>query len=76
MKATWLSASPANTWAAEHDEVADGAAGERDRRACEQGVADELVREHRVYAIAVAAVVRGRTLGSRRPAARPPRQTT
>ena len=46
VKATWLSASPANTWRAEHDEVADRAAGERDRCACEQGVADELVRKH------------------------------
>ena len=31
---------------AQHDEVADGAAGERDRRAGEERVADELVRQH------------------------------
>ena len=46
VKATWLSASPVKTWRAQHDEVADQPAGERDEGAGEQRVAHELVREH------------------------------
>ena len=44
--------------AAQDNEVADGAAGECDRRAGEQGVADEVVREQGGYAVAGAAVAR------------------
>ena len=46
VKATWLSASPGEDLAAQDDEVADRPAGERDRRACDQGDADEVLREH------------------------------
>ena len=50
VNATWLSASPANTCAAEHDEVADQPARQRDRGAGEERVADELVGEHQARA--------------------------
>ena len=46
VNATWLSASPGEHLRAQHDEVADRARGERDRRAGEERVADELLREH------------------------------
>ena len=45
VNATWLSASPVKTCGAQHEEVADQAGGERDRRAGEEGVLEERLED-------------------------------